>query len=66
MLRARFAYDVRHVARVIMQMLRAPAARGARNKGCYFWTPLYPHFICTVDNQRTNVHLTNERPAPLK
>jgi hypothetical protein len=21
------------------QMLRAPAARGARNKGCYFWTP---------------------------
>jgi hypothetical protein len=22
-------------------MLRAPAARGARNKGCYFWTPLY-------------------------
>jgi hypothetical protein len=24
----------------IMQILRAPAARGARNKGCYFWTPL--------------------------
>jgi hypothetical protein len=24
-----------------MQMLRAPAARGARNKGCYVWTPLY-------------------------
>jgi drug/metabolite transporter superfamily protein YnfA len=22
-------------------MLRAPAARGARKKGCYFWTPLY-------------------------
>jgi hypothetical protein len=33
---------VSHVARVsIMQMLRAPVARGARNKGCYFWTPLY-------------------------
>jgi hypothetical protein len=25
----------------IMQMLRAPAALGARNKGCYFWTPLF-------------------------
>jgi hypothetical protein len=24
------------------QVLRAPAARGARNKGCYFWTHLYP------------------------
>jgi hypothetical protein len=23
------------------QMLRAPAARGARNKGCYFLTPLF-------------------------
>jgi hypothetical protein len=23
------------------QMLRAPAARGPRNKWCYFWTPLY-------------------------
>jgi hypothetical protein len=23
-----------------MQMSRAPAARGARNKECYFWTPL--------------------------
>jgi hypothetical protein len=22
------------------QILRAPAARGARNKGCYFWTRL--------------------------
>jgi hypothetical protein len=22
-------------------MLRAPAARGARNKGCYFWIPLF-------------------------
>jgi hypothetical protein len=22
----------------IMQILRAPAARGARNKGCYYWT----------------------------
>jgi hypothetical protein len=22
-------------------MLRAPATRGAHNKGCYFWTPLY-------------------------
>jgi hypothetical protein len=33
MLRSKFTY--------IMQMLRAPAARGARNKGCYFWTPLY-------------------------
>jgi hypothetical protein len=29
-LRAKFAYGVR-----IMQMLRAPATRGARNKGCY-------------------------------
>jgi hypothetical protein len=26
------------------QMLRAPAARGARNKGCYFWTPLSEWF----------------------
>jgi hypothetical protein len=30
-----------------MQMLRAHAARYAarvaRNKGCYFWTPLYVH-----------------------
>jgi hypothetical protein len=25
----------------IMQMLRAPAAQGARSKGCYFGTPLY-------------------------
>jgi hypothetical protein len=33
MLREKFAYDVRHVARVIMQMLRA------RDKGYYFWTP---------------------------
>jgi hypothetical protein len=41
MCQAKFAYDVRHVARVIMQMLRAPAARGAHNKGCYFWTLLY-------------------------
>jgi hypothetical protein len=24
-----------------MQMLRAPAARGARNKGCYFWTRIH-------------------------
>jgi hypothetical protein len=24
-----------------MQMLRAPAVRGARNKRCYFWTCLY-------------------------
>jgi hypothetical protein len=23
------------------QMLGAPAARGPRNKGCYFWSPLY-------------------------
>jgi hypothetical protein len=23
------------------QLLRAPAARGTRNKGCYFWTPQY-------------------------
>jgi hypothetical protein len=39
MLGEKFAYDVRHVARVlIMQMLGAPAAR---NKGCYFWTPQY-------------------------
>jgi hypothetical protein len=38
MLRAKFAYDVRHVAAYIMQMFRAPAAR---NKRCYFWTPLY-------------------------
>jgi hypothetical protein len=28
----------------IMQMLRAPAARGAGNKGCYVWTPLYSCF----------------------
>jgi hypothetical protein len=32
--------DARHSPR-IMQTLRSPAARGARNKGCYFWTPLY-------------------------
>jgi hypothetical protein len=40
MLRAIFAYDVRHSPR-ILQMLRAPAVRGMRSKGCYFWTPLY-------------------------
>jgi hypothetical protein len=28
----------------IMQMFRAPAARGARKEGCYFWTPLYFHY----------------------
>jgi hypothetical protein len=38
MLRAKFAYNVRHVTRLIMQMLRAPAARGA-HKGCYFLDP---------------------------
>jgi hypothetical protein len=34
------------------QMLRAPAERGARNKRCYFWTPLYisqpKYFLCHV------------------
>jgi hypothetical protein len=34
--RAKFAYDVRHAARVH----HANVARGARNKGCYLWTPL--------------------------
>jgi hypothetical protein len=34
MLRAEFAYDVRHVARV-------HHANVARNKGCYFWTAIY-------------------------
>jgi hypothetical protein len=29
----------------IMQMLSAPAARGACNKGSYFWTPLYLYLI---------------------
>jgi hypothetical protein len=34
MFRAKFAYDVRHEARV-------HHANAARNKGCYFWTHLY-------------------------
>jgi hypothetical protein len=37
MLRAKFA----SCNQSVMQMLRSPAARGTRNKGCYFWTPLY-------------------------
>jgi hypothetical protein len=26
-------------------LVRAPAARGARNKGCYFWTPPHNDFV---------------------
>jgi hypothetical protein len=43
MLRAKFAYDVRHVARVyiyIIQMLRAPVAGGACNEGMLLLDPL--------------------------
>jgi hypothetical protein len=43
MSRARFLYDVRHVSPRIMQMLRAPAVRGPRNKGWYFRTPLHDY-----------------------
>jgi hypothetical protein len=39
MIRAKFAYDVRHEPEYHANV-RAPAVRGARNKGYYFWTPL--------------------------
>jgi hypothetical protein len=47
----------------IMQMLRAPVARGARNQGCYFWTPLYsaPRLHATETrgvSTRTMNHIT--------
>jgi hypothetical protein len=58
-LRVTLAWHMRQIhvgcARVISanpkQMLRAPAARGARNKGCYFTTTLYM-YIYTVKNNR--------------
>jgi hypothetical protein len=42
---AKFTPDARVASANPTQMLRAPAAWGARNKGCYFWTALYVH--CT-------------------
>jgi hypothetical protein len=51
MLRAKFACDARHVladghvhVHYIMQMMRAPAARGAGN----IWTPLYVSSVMIV------------------
>jgi hypothetical protein len=44
----------------IKQMLRAPAARGVRNKGCYFCAPLYlntMHVLRAERKQDTNVQL---------
>jgi hypothetical protein len=42
---ARFTPDARVTSANPTQMLRAPVARGARSKGCYFWTPLYFSFL---------------------
>jgi hypothetical protein len=44
MLRAKFVYDVRHVARVHL-------ANVARHKGCYIWTPLYQCSVWVLHNQ---------------
>jgi hypothetical protein len=37
---ARFTPDTHVTFANPTQMLRAPASQGARNKGCYIWTPL--------------------------
>jgi hypothetical protein len=37
--------NLAHVRPYIIQMLREPAARGARNKGCYFWSRLSHYFL---------------------
>jgi hypothetical protein len=42
---ARFTPDAHVTSANPTQTLRAPAARGAPNKGCYFWTTLLPRFL---------------------
>jgi hypothetical protein len=47
-LRAGFTPDARVTSANLTQMLRAPAARGTRNKGCCCWSPLY---LCGISGR---------------
>jgi hypothetical protein len=44
------------------QMLRAPAARGACNKGCYFWTPR----VCVPDENTDEFFTEAQEPLFLR
>jgi hypothetical protein len=60
---ARFTPDARHIR---TQMLRTPAARGARNKVCYFCTPLYQastSWIISVISGSTQISNLNNKLA---
>jgi hypothetical protein len=41
MLRAKFAYDVRHVARASSKCYAHPPREERATRDVYFWTPLY-------------------------